>query len=349
MLTAQKDLHGGFRINVDAQVAEHQFVKVLQDLISSSLKACQISLIVTVRTSKPCRNRLEREESERILADRRQRVLHAIARMNGARGIPEMLAQKRLFFGGLSAMGGENRRELDLLTLKAADLLPVEVPWRGTRHSPVMLFETLYRHVVPFLPFEPSIGDANMLIMAKSGGGKTFVAQLFLLMMARWNPQISIIERGDSYQPLVELMGGRVIDVSLDGSETLNPWDLPPGESAPSKEKTAFLKNLTRHMIGDSPGSDNSLVDNLLSDAIGRTYKRCAIRYTNPIPRLTIFTRNSRGGAMKNTCNARSTRLVWQRSNCAHGRERRGFMRSSSTCIRLCSSTVTGCSSTSKV
>jgi len=284
MLAAQKDFHGGFRINVDAQVAEHQLVRVLQDLISSSLKACQMSLIVTVRTSKPGRNRLEREEAERILADRRQRVLHAITRMNGGRGIPETLAQKRLFFTGLPAMGGENRRELDLLTLNAADLLPVEVPWRGTRHSPLMLFETPYRQLVPFSPFDSSLGDANMLIMAKSGGGKTFMAQLFLLMMARANPQISIIERGDSYQPLVELMGGRVIDVKLDGAETLNPWDLPAGETVPSKEKIAFLKNLTRHMIGDSPGSDNSLVDNLLSDAIARTYKRCAIRYSNPIP-----------------------------------------------------------------
>jgi len=284
MLAAQKDFHGGFRINVDAQVAEHQLVRVLQDLISSSLKACQMSLIVTVRTSKPAQNRLEREESERILADRRQRVLHAIARMNGGRGIPETLAQKRLFFTGLPAMGGENRRELDLLTLNAADLLPVEVPWRGTRHSPLMLFETPYRQLVPFSPFDSSLGDANMLIVAKSGGGKTFMAQLFLLMMARANPQISIIERGDSYQALVELMGGRVIDVKLDGVETLNPWDLPAGETAPSKEKIAFLKNLTRHMIGDSPGSDNSLVDNLLSDAIARTYKRCAIRYSNPVP-----------------------------------------------------------------
>jgi len=227
---------------------------------------------------------MEREEAERILADRRQRVLHAIARMNGGRGIPETLAQKRLFFAGLPAMGGENRRELDLLTLNAADVLPVEMPWRGTRHSPLMLLETPYRQLVPFSPFDASLGDANMLIMAKSGGGKTFMAQLFLLMMARANPQISIIERGDSYQPLVQLMGGRVIDVRLDGSETLNPWDLPGGETTPSKEKIAFLKNLTRHMIGDSPGSDNSLVDNLLSDAIGRTYKRCAIRYSNPIP-----------------------------------------------------------------
>ncbi len=284
MLAAQKDFHGGFRINVDAQVAEHQLVKVLQDLISSSLKACQMSLIVTTRTSRPCRSRMEREEAERILADRRQRLLHAIARMNGGRGIPETLAQKRLFFTGLPAMGGENRRELDLLTLNAADLLPVEMPWRGTRHSPLMLFETPYRQLVPFSPFDAGLGDANMLIMAKSGGGKTFMAQLFLLMMARANPQISIIERGDSYQPLVELMGGRVIDVRLDGAETLNPWDLPAGETTPSKEKVAFLKNLTRHMIGDSPGSDNSLVDNLLSDAIARTYKRCTVRYSNPIP-----------------------------------------------------------------
>ena len=41
MTAAQKDIHGGFRLNVDAQVAEHQLVKVLQDLISSSLKSCQ--------------------------------------------------------------------------------------------------------------------------------------------------------------------------------------------------------------------------------------------------------------------------------------------------------------------
>ncbi len=284
MLAAQRDFHGGFRINVDAQVAEHQLIKVLQDLISSSLKSCQMSLTVTARTSKPARNRLEREEAERALSDRRQRVLHAIARMNGSRGIPETLAQKRLFFSGLPAMGGENKREMDLLTLNAADLMPVEMPWRGTQHSPLLLFETPYRQLVPFSPFDASLGDANMLIMAKSGGGKTFMTQLFLLMMARANPQISIIERGDSYQPLVELMGGRIIDVNLDGNETLNPWDLPAGETTPNKEKIAFLKNLTRHMIGDSPGSDSSLLDNLLSDAIARTYKRCAIRYSNPIP-----------------------------------------------------------------
>ena len=79
-------------------------------------------------------------------------------------------------------------------------------------------------------------------------------------------------------------MGGRVIEVNLDGNETLNPWDLPQGEKTPSKEKIAFLKNLTRHMIGDAPGSDTTLVDNVISEAIGRTYKRVGLRYANPVP-----------------------------------------------------------------
>jgi len=284
MTAAQKDIHGGFRLNVDAQVAEHQLIKVLQDLIASSLKSCQMSLTIAIRTSRPARNRMETEQAERILADRRQRVLHAIGRMNGARGIPETLAQKRFFFSSLPGQGETNKRELDVLTLHAADLLPVEMPWNGTPNSPLMLFETPYRQLIPFSPFDSTLGDANLLIMAKSGAGKTFMTQGFLLMMARAKPLISILERGDSYEPLVELMGGRVINVDLDGRETLNPWDLLAGETAPSNEKTAFLKNLTRHMIGESPGSDTALLDNVLTDAIPRVYKRCAIRYSNPIP-----------------------------------------------------------------
>ena len=284
MTAAQRDIHGGFRLNVDAQVAEHQLIKVLQELIANSLKSCQLSLTVSVRTSQPARNRFELMEAERILADRRQRVLHAIARMNGARGIPETLAQKRFFFSRLPGLGEVNKRELDVLTLHAADLLPIEMPWRGTPNSPLMLFESPYRQLIPFSPFDSSLGDANLLIMAKTGGGKTFLAQLMLLMMARSRPLVSILERGDSYSPLVELMGGRVINVQLDARETVNPWDLPEGETVPSNERTAFLKNLTRHMLGDSHGSDTSLLDNVLTEAITRVYKRCSIRYSNPIP-----------------------------------------------------------------
>jgi hypothetical protein len=284
MQAAQRDIHGGFKINVEAQIAQEQLVKTLQDVVSSSLKVCQFSLVIGLRTSRLIQNPRERDEAERVLADRRQRILHAVTRMNGGRAIPETLAQKRIFVGTLPGLAEETKRELECLTLHAADLLPVELPWQGMTDSPIILLETPSRQMVPFSPFNPGLGDANMLIMAKSGGGKTFMAQLLLLMLSRSNAQISILERGDSYQPLVELMGGRIIEVNLDGNETINPFDLPPGEKSPSKEKIAFLKNLTQHMIGTSPSSDATLVENVLSDAIAATYKRCAMRFTNQIP-----------------------------------------------------------------
>jgi hypothetical protein len=157
-------------------------------------------------------------------------------------------------------MGEGNQRESDCLTVHAADLLPVETSWRGMPHSPLILLETPHRQLVPFSPWDASLSDANLLIMAASGGGKTFMAMLFLLMMSRIKPMISILERGDSYRPLVELMGGRCIDVDLEGRVALNPWDLPPGTTAPGKDKIAFLKNLTRHMIGESTNSDTALL-----------------------------------------------------------------------------------------
>jgi type IV secretory pathway VirB4 component len=285
MTAAQRDSKGGFRLNVDARVAEGQLVTVLQDLISSSLKSAQVSLVIGVRTSKPIQSRRDLEEQERILADRRQRALHAVMRMNGARALPEDLAKRRLYINSLPGMTEENKREHDCFTLHAADLLLVESPWKGTLQSPLILFETPYRQLVPFSPFDPSLSDANVLITAKSGGGKTFMAQLFLTMMARLNPLISILERGSSYRPLVELMGGRSIAVDLEGAETLNAWDLPPGTTVPSKEKIAFLKNLTRHMIGmhDSSG-DTAIVDNVLTDAIVSTYQRCRAREDRPTP-----------------------------------------------------------------
>src|SRR6266852_1913963 len=284
MQAAQRDSNGGFRVNVEAQVAESQLFKVQQEIIASSIKTVKLSLVIGARTSKPAITRGEFEESERLINNRRQQLLYAVARMNGARAITETLAKRRLFFSSLPAMADADKREQDMLTTNAADLLPVEAPWQGTPRSPLFLLETPYRQLMPFSPFDPSFSDANVLIMAKSGGGKTFMVQQLLSMAARANPLVSIIERGDSYEPLVELMGGRMITMSLDTDQTINPWDLPQGQKQPAKDQVAFLKNLTRHMLGENPSDDTELLDNLITEAILRTYKRAAIRPSNPIP-----------------------------------------------------------------
>ena len=284
MQAAQRDANGGYRINVEAHVAEEQLVRVQQDIISSSVKAAKLSLVIGTRTSRPAVTTADLEDAERTIDNRRQQLLYAIARMNGAKGVTETLAKRRLFFSSLPGMAEADKRDQDLLTSNAADLVPIEMPWQGTQRSPLFLFETPYRQLIPFSLFDPGLSDANMLVMAKSGGGKTFMVQQFLLMAARDNPLISIIERGDSYHPLVDLMGGRMITMSLDTDQTINPFDLPANEREPSKDQVAFLKNLTRHMLGEGRAEDTELLDNLITEAILRTYKRASIRPSNPIP-----------------------------------------------------------------
>ncbi len=284
MQAAQRDSHGGFRVNVEAQVAESQLFQVQQEIIASSIKTAKLSLVIGTRTSYRAVTASDLEKAERTISNRRQQLLSAIARMNGAKAVTETLAKRRLYFSSLPAMGEQDLREQDLLTSNASDLLPVECPWQGTPRSPLFLLETPYRQLVPFSFFDPSLSDANLLLMAKSGGGKTLMAQQLLLMASRANPLVSIIERGDSYRRLIELMGGQMITMSLDAEQTINPWDLPTGEREPGKDQVAFLKNLTRHMLGDGGTEDVELLDNLITEAILRTYKRAAIRPSNPIP-----------------------------------------------------------------
>jgi len=286
MTAAQKDANGNFKSNPEAEVAQAQLIQVQRDIISSSLKTAKLSLSVVVRTSQPAVTFTDLERSERDLANRTQEVLNAFTHMNGSRAVMETIAKRRIFLSTLPGMAEADKRDQDMLTSNVADLVPVEMPWTGTRRSPLILFETPYRQLIPFSMFDPDLSDANGLLMAKSGGGKTLAAQQMLLMAARANPLISILERGDSYQPLVELMGGEMIEMSLDSDQTINPWDLPKGETKPSNDQVSFLKNLTRHMLGENtpPDLDIDLLDSVLLEAIGSTYKRCRAKTSNPIP-----------------------------------------------------------------
>lgn len=284
MQAAQRDSHGGFKSNVEAQVAESQLFRVQQDIIASSVKTAKLSVVIATRTSRPAITTSELEAAERTISNRRQQLLYAVSRMNGAKAVAETYAKRRIFFSCLPAMAGADQRDQDVLTTNAADLMPIETPWQGTPRSPLFLLETPYRQLIPFSLFDPSLSDANLLVMAKSGGGKTLMVQQLLLMASRTDPLVSIIEHGDSYRPLIELMGGHMITMALDSEQTINPWDLPDGEREPSKDQVAFLKNLTRHMLGEGGVEDTELLENLITEAIQRTYKRAAVRPSNPIP-----------------------------------------------------------------
>ena len=284
MQAAQIDSKGNQRVDIEAQVATQELMEIQTEILASSVKTAKVSLTIAVRTSHPAFSSREYEIAERELSNRRQQILHIVSQVNGARAYGESLAQRRLLISSMPGMADEDSRDHDLLTTHAADLIPVEMPWAGTPRSPLMLFETPYRQLIPFSPFDAGLENANAIVAATSGSGKSVVVGRMALTCGRQDVQVSIIERGDSYLPAVTYMGGRMISMSLDSTETINPFDLEAGDHFPSNDHLAFLKNLTRFMIGDSGATDTDLLDNLLLTAIRKTYDRAAMRSGNTIP-----------------------------------------------------------------
>jgi len=123
--------------------------------------------------------------------------------------------------------------------------------------------------------------------MAKSGGVQDhFWRSSSSDDGALTRPLVSILERGDSYEPLVDLMGGRVTNVDLDGTRPSNPGILD-SETGASNEKTAFLKEpdaaharrqaITRHVAGWT---------SVLTDALHVSTSAAQIRYYQSHPDL---------------------------------------------------------------
>ena len=284
MQAAQKDSKGNLRVDVTAQVATQELIQIQQELIANSVKTAHVSMVIGhphLRAGLVFRSIRESGAGacEPAAAGAAHRCTYERrARANRVARHPANLSLHAAGPGGRRPEGTRSAHP------HGADLLPLELPWSGTTRSPLMLFETPYRQLLPFSPFDPALENANAIIAATSGAGKSVLVGKMLLTCARQDAQVSIIERGDSYFHAVTLMGGRMITMSLDSDQTINPFDLEPGQTEPSNDHLSFLKNLTRFMIGDSGEGDTDLLDNLILNAIRKTYTRAQMRTEKPIP-----------------------------------------------------------------
>jgi conjugal transfer ATP-binding protein TraC len=69
--------------------------------------------------------------------------------------------------------------------------------------------------------------NANMIVFAKSGAGKSFTVKLEALRSMMLGTEVIIIDPENEYQKLAEAVGGAYIRLSLNSSTRINPFDLP--------------------------------------------------------------------------------------------------------------------------
>lgn len=72
-----------------------------------------------------------------------------------------------------------------------------------------------------------SLENANMVVFAKSGAGKSFTVKLEALRSMMTGSEVIIIDPENEYQKLSEAVGGSYIRLSLNADTRINPFDLP--------------------------------------------------------------------------------------------------------------------------
>ena len=72
-----------------------------------------------------------------------------------------------------------------------------------------------------------SLENANMVVFAKSGAGKSFTVKLEALRSMMVGAEIIIIDPENEYQKLSDAVGGSYVRLSLNSDVRINPFDLP--------------------------------------------------------------------------------------------------------------------------
>lgn len=138
-----------------------------------------------------------------------------------------------------------------------------------------------------------TLENANMVIFAKSGGGKSYAVKLELLRSLMFGTECIVIDPENEYQALTAAVGGRYINVSLNSEHHINPFDLPDAldenEDGEAILRTAVvnLHGLISLMIGDITPEEDALIDRALLETYAlRDITADLNSHKNPAPTL---------------------------------------------------------------
>ncbi|PID51826.1 MAG: conjugal transfer protein TraC [Candidatus Moraniibacteriota bacterium] len=115
--------------------------------------------------------------------------------------------------------------------------------------------------------------NANMVVFAKSGGGKSYFVKLEILRSLMLGVNVIVIDPENEYKHLCQTVGGTYIRISLGSSAHINPFELPripEGE----KPRDVFRNNIASliGMLHIMLGSVTPEEDTVLERAIRESY-----------------------------------------------------------------------------
>jgi type IV secretory pathway VirB4 component len=123
---------------------------------------------------------------------------------------------------------------------------------------------------IPIIKDIFNLPNPNGIVLAQSGGGKSYFCKLLITRYLLNNTKVMVIDPQGEYNALVSHFNGQRIDLSRDSDTIINPLDLMGHDYM---EKRLSLIDLMKIMLGDLSDVQRALLDR----AISLTYKKKGI------------------------------------------------------------------------
>lgn len=132
----------------------------------------------------------------------------------------------------------------------------------------------LNRHNDSLIIFDRfSLENANSVVFAKSGAGKSYCVKLEILRSMMMGTDVIVIDPENEYESLCQTVGGSYLKVSLTSDRRINPFDLPapigdeevqPGDLL--RQNIISLHGLLKIMLGGVSPEEEGILDKALND-----------------------------------------------------------------------------------
>lgn len=116
-----------------------------------------------------------------------------------------------------------------------------------------------------------SLENANTVVFAKSGAGKSYSVKLEILRSLMFDADVIIIDPENEYEYLTEVAGGTFVKISLASPNHINPFDLPiPRQNEnPADLLRSNVINLTgllKIMLGGISPEEDAILDRAITE-----------------------------------------------------------------------------------
>jgi len=117
--------------------------------------------------------------------------------------------------------------------------------------------------------------NANSVVLARSGAGKSYFVKLEVLRSLADGVHVAVVDPDNEYIRLAEAVGGVSIALGV-GGVRVNPLDIPPGDRRPQARtyRALFVHTLISVLLGQQPPPSERAA---LDKAINASYDRAGI------------------------------------------------------------------------